>query len=280
MNRFPLHPLPNSHLEFDDDEVVRYSRNILLPGFGAAGQATLRASTVLCVGAGGLGSPSILYLAAAGVGRLIICDGDDVDLSNLQRQIAHTTGSIGCNKAESAAASAKAINPGVDTVVVTTRVDPSSLPSLVASADVVLDGSDNFATRYLVNDACHFGHKPLVSASVFRFEGQLTSFTGAAECPCYRCLFPKMPPAGAVPSCAEAGVLGAVVGMLGTMQAVEAIKILTGIGEPLAGRLLRVDALSMDMMTFDYPWSPSCELCGAAPTIRELRAEADPGCAI
>jgi len=272
-------PLPPPSLDFSEDEIHRYSRHILLPELGAAGQARLRSSTVLCIGAGGLGSPSILYLAAAGVGRLIICDGDSVELSNLQRQVAHATSDLGRNKAESAAAAALGINPNIDVVVVPQHVDTESLPALVAMADVVLDGSDNFPTRYLVNDACFFGGKPLVSASVYRFEGQLTTFTRESTCPCYRCLFPKPPNSDAVPSCAEAGVLGAVVGMLGTMQAVEALKVLTGIGSPLAGRLLRVDALSMDMLTFGFPRNPNCALCGETPTITTLTTEAGPECA-
>lgn len=266
--------------DFTPAEKLRYSRHLLMPEMGAIGQSKLRASTVLCVGAGGLGSPAILYLAAAGVGRIIICDGDTVDLSNLQRQVAHATPDIGVNKAESAAAAARDINPHIQVIAVPEHCDAGNLPALVAAADVVMDGSDNFPTRFLVNDACWFAGKPLVSASVFRFEGQLTTFLPSRNNPCYRCLFPRPPKSGAVPSCSEAGVLGTVVGMLGTMQATEVIKLLAGIGTPLESRLLQVDAFSMDMMIFGYPKNPGCPLCSAKPTITRLEAESGPICEI
>ncbi len=282
MNAPRLDPLPPVNLEFSDHEVERYSRNIILPEFGAEGQAKLRASTVLCIGAGGLGSPAILYLAAAGVGRLLIADGDRVDASNLQRQVAHTTAGIGQLKAESAAAAAKALNPLIDAVAIPQRLDAESLPQWVGQASLVLDGSDNFATRYLVNDACRMARVPLVSASVFRFEGQLTSFLQQPKTPCYRCLYPKAPPAGSVPSCSEAGVLGPAVGVLGTMQALEAIRLIAGVGEPLFGRLLRFDGLSMSMLEFGYGRRSDCALCGDAPMILELREEASgpDGCSV
>lgn len=266
--------------DFTPAEKLRYSRHLLMPEMGATGQSRLRASTVLCVGAGGLGSPAILYLAAAGVGRIIICDGDTVDLSNLQRQVAHATPDVGVNKAMSAAGAARDINPHIQVIAVPEHCDAENLSKLVAAADVVMDGSDNFPTRFLVNDACWFGGKPLVSASVFRFEGQLTTFLPGRNNPCYRCLFPRPPKSGAVPSCSEAGVLGTVVGMLGTMQATEVIKLLAGIGTLLDGRLLRVDALTMDMMTFGYPKNPDCPLCGPSPTITKLEPESGPLCEI
>jgi thiazole biosynthesis adenylyltransferase ThiF len=267
-------------LSFSEDEILRYSRHILLPELGARGQAKLRESSVLIIGAGGLGSPALLYLAAAGVGHITVIDGDTVDLSNLQRQIAHSTADVGTPKVESARAAALAINPNIAFTAIHDRITAESAPDLITKHDLVLDGSDNFTTRYLVNDACHFANVPLISAAVFRFEGQLTTFTRDKTCPCYRCLFPKIPATGTVPSCSEAGVLGAVVGVLGTLQATEAIKLLTGIGKPLAGRLLRLDALAMDIQTFAFERDETCPLCGKQPTITTLIEESGPACEV
>ena len=257
-------------LDFSDAEAERYSRHILLPRIGPRGQARLRASSVLVIGAGGLGSPSLLYLAAAGVGRIVVVDHDRVDLSNLQRQVAHSHTSIGSPKAESARDAMLAINPEVDVVAINEPINVDNARELVSSVDLVLDGCDNFATRYLVNDACFFEGKPLISASVFRFEGQLISFPGGEGDPCYRCVFPSPPPPGTVPSCSEAGVLGAVVGTLGTMQATEAIKFLAGMELASAGKLFRYDALSLSLDGFATARNRSCALCGENPTITEL----------
>ncbi|MCA8940763.1 MAG: HesA/MoeB/ThiF family protein, partial [Planctomycetes bacterium] len=264
----------------NDHEVERYSRHILLPQVGAKGQARLRASNVLVIGAGGLGSPLLLYLAAAGVGRITIADGDAVDRSNLQRQIAHGEADIGVNKARSAAQSIAALNPDCRVEVVEARFDINNAAELLAGRDLVLDGSDNFSTRYLVNDAAFLNQVPLISASVFRFEGQLATFTFAPNTPCYRCVFPEPPPAGSVPSCAEAGVLGAVVGTLGTMQASEAILTLAGVREPRVGSLIRYDALAMRLDSFEVEHNPECKLCGGAPVIVALEQTNDPACGV
>lgn len=276
-------PLKRQHstpaLAFSDSEVERYSRHILLPELGATGQARLKESRVFVVGAGGLGSPLLLYLAAAGVGHIAFCDGDRVDLSNLQRQVLHATGDVGTPKVVSAHASLHGINPDISLRPIEQRVSAQTIADMIdGSYDLVLDGSDNFPTRYLVNDYCWQQRIPLISASVFRFEGQLAAFTQEDDSPCYRCIFPQMPEAGAVPSCAEAGVLGAVVGVMGCMQATEAIKLLTGIGTTLKGKLLRYDALRADSMVFSLPRDPGCPLCGESPAITELREEQQPAC--
>jgi len=267
-------------MDFTDDEVERYSRHILLPELGASGQARLRDASVFVVGAGGLGSPVLMYLAAAGVGKISVVDHDRVDRSNLQRQIAHDTQGIGQSKVESARARMLAINPNIEVIAHDAKLDAANIAELIAGHDCVLDGSDNFSTRFLVNDACYFARIPLVSAAVFRFEGQLSVFTYEDDAPCYRCLFPSPPPAGTVPSCSEAGVLGAVVGVLGTMQATETIKLLTGIGRILKGRLLRHDALNADTSVFGFKQNPKCKLCGSSPSITTLRSETEPGCEV
>ncbi|MBW8270713.1 HesA/MoeB/ThiF family protein [Caldovatus aquaticus] len=261
-------------LDFTEAELHRYSRHILLPEVGAIGQARLRASSVLVVGAGGLGSPLALYLAAAGVGRIGIVDHDALELSNLQRQIAHTTARLGRNKAESAAEALAALNPEVQVEVHARHLDADAAEALIPRYDLVCDGTDNFATRFLLGDACHLLGRPLVSAAVLRFEGQLAVFEShrGPPFPCHRCLHPEPPPPGLVPSCSEAGVLGAVTGVMGTLQATEALKRLLGIGESLAGRLLIWDALDMRFRTVRLRRDPACALCGERATIRDLAA--------
>lgn len=263
-------------LDFSEDDIQRYSRHILLPEVGGTGQAKLAAARVLVVGAGGLGSPVLLYLAAAGVGTIGIVDHDRIELSNLQRQIAHTTDRVGMAKAHSAAVAARAINPGVDVVPIEARLDASNALALIGGYDIVCDGTDNFAARFLVADACVLARRTLISAAVLRYEGQLSTFKPHAGGPCYRCLYPAPPPPGLVPSCGEAGVLGAVTGVLGTWQATEALKEILGIGEGLSGRLLIWDALAASLRTIRLRRDPACPACGAAPRITDLSAHAAP----
>jgi adenylyltransferase/sulfurtransferase len=260
-----------------EDQVRRYSRQIILPEVGGAGQKRLLAARALVVGAGGLGSPVIMYLAAAGIGTIHVIDDDAVDLTNLQRQVLHTTPRVGMPKAESARLAAAELNPDVRIVPHTTRLTRANALELFAAADVVLDGSDNFPTRYLVNDACHFAGKPLVSGAILRFEGQVAVFPHqrGGDAPCYRCLFPEAPPPGLVPTCREAGVLGAMAGVIGSMQAVEAIKVLLGIGEPLAGRLVAYDALRGSFRELRVKRDRGCALCGDAPAITGLPEDAE-----
>jgi adenylyltransferase/sulfurtransferase len=243
------------------EELARYARQLSLPGIGLAGQAKLRAASVLVIGAGGLGSPAALYLAAAGVGRLGIADPDAVELSNLHRQLLHTTARVGSPKVESAREAIGALNPHVRVETHPYAVDAWNAEALVAQYDLVLDGSDNFPTRYAVSDACVLQGKPYVYGSVQRFDGQL-SFFGAPDGPCYRCLFREPPPAGAIPSCAEAGVFGVMPGLVGTLQASEALKWLTGAGDVLAGRLLLIDVLRMQFRTIAVRRDPACPSCG------------------
>lgn len=269
-------------MDFSDQQVRRYARHILLDEIGGAGQAKLLAARVLVIGAGGLGSPLLLYLAAAGVGTIGIVDDDVVDLSNLQRQIAHTTDRVGVAKVESARLAVAAVNPEVHLEAHPTRLTVANAHDLISRYDVIADGSDNFPTRFLVNDACWFAGKPLVSAAVLRFDGQLATFrrtvpartAGAEPGPCYRCLYREPPPPGTVPSCAEAGVLGAFCGALGGLQATEVIKELLGIGESLAGWLLITDALSATWRRIRVRRDPGCPLCGDAPSIRDLSIHA------
>jgi adenylyltransferase/sulfurtransferase len=251
-------------LNFSEAEIARYSRHILLREVGGTGQARLRATSVLIIGAGGLGSPAALYLAAAGIGRIGIVDHDVLELSNLQRQIAHTMAGIGHAKVASAAAAMRAINPDIIVTPIEARVDEASTNALIADYDIVLDGTDNFETRFLVADACVRARKTLISAAVLRFEGQMSTFKphAGADLPCYRCLYPEAPPAGMVPSCSEAGVLGPVTGVMGTLQAVEAMKESLGIGTGLAGRLLLWDALDMRFRMIAVPRDPNCPVCG------------------
>jgi len=249
-----------SGVEFTEAQTHRYARHILLPEIGGIGQARLLQSRVLVVGAGGLGSPLILYLAAAGIGTLTVVDDDVVELSNLQRQVLHTTARLGQAKVDSAVASIAALNPDVRVIARRERVTADTIAALLAEQDVVADGSDNFATRFLVNDACRHAGLPLVSAAIRRFEGQLATFRPGG--PCYRCLHPEEATGGDGPSCAEAGVLGAVAGALGAMQAIEVVKELLGIGDSLAGRLLRYDALSARVSIARLPRDPACPVCG------------------
>lgn len=253
-------------------ELRRYSRHLIIPEVGLAGQERLRAARVLCVGAGGLGSPVISYLAAAGVGRLGIVDDDVVDETNLQRQILFITADIGRAKAEVAAERVRAMNPYVAVDPIRVRLDHTNARELVGLYDVVVDGTDNFSSRYLINDACVLEGKPDVYGSIFRFDGQVSVF-GAPGGPCYRCLFPQRPPAGTVPTCAEGGVLGVLAGMVGTLQANEAIKLILGIGESLVGTLALVDALETRVRHVRIAKDPRCPLCGESPTIAELRAD-------
>jgi molybdopterin/thiamine biosynthesis adenylyltransferase len=258
-------------MRLSDDELERYARHIVLREVGGTGQAKLKAARVLVVGAGGLGSPLILYLAAAGVGTIGIADDDEVSLSNLQRQIAHRTSDIGRPKTQSAADAVHAINPGVAVEMHKVRLDASNAFSLITSYDIVADGSDNFATRFLVNDTSFFAKRTLVSAAVTEFDGQLATykaFDRSRAYPCYRCLFPEPPPPGTVASCSDTGVLGAAAGVMGTLQALEVIKEITGVGESMAGRLLIYDALSTRFRTVTIKPDPACALCGEKPAIR------------
>lgn len=248
----------------------RYLRHIILPEINVEGQEKLLAAKVLLVGAGGLGSPVALYLAAAGVGTLGIVDFDRVDESNLQRQILHGTSMVGRSKLESAQQRLKDLNPDVRVVLHETRLNSANALDIIRDYDLVVDGCDNFPTRYLTNDACVMLGKPNVYGALYRFEGQASVFHSAAGGPCYRCLFPEPPPPGAVPSCAEAGVLGVLPGIIGTIQATEAIKLILGIGKPLIGRLLLYDALQMEFRQIALKRDPRCPVCGDAPTIRQL----------
>jgi len=255
-------------MEFTDTQIQRYSRHIILSEVGGKGQKKLSQAKVLVIGAGGLGSPAALYLAAAGVGTIGLVDGDVVDLSNLQRQILHTTATIGMPKVESGRRTLTAINPEVN------------IMGLLPDYDIILDGSDNFSTRFMVNDACYFAKKTLISGSIFRFEGQLTTIKPHQGYPCYRCLYPEPPPAGLVPNCQEAGVLGVLAGTIGVLQASEAIKEILGIGETLADRLLIYDALEMKFRRVSRPKDPDCPLCGANPRIMNLGGDYNVTCAI
>jgi len=263
-------------LDFTEDEIQRYSRHILLQEVGGTGQAKLKAARVLVVGAGGLGSPLMLYLAAAGIGTIGIIDDDIVDVSNLQRQIAHTTDRIGVSKVASAAAAATAINPDLHVEAHPERITAANALGLIGRYDIVCDGTDNFATRFLVADACVLARRTLVSAAVLRFEGQLSVFKPHQGGPCYRCLYPEPPPPGAVPTCSEAGVLGAVTGVMGTLQATEVLKETLGIGDTLSGRLLVWDALATRFRTIKLHPDPSCALCGPEATIKDLDAHINP----
>jgi molybdopterin/thiamine biosynthesis adenylyltransferase/rhodanese-related sulfurtransferase len=249
------------------DEQVRYSRHMIMPEVGAEGQRRLNEARVLCIGAGGLGSPAALYLAAAGVGKLGLVDFDDVDLSNLQRQILHGTKDVGRKKLDSARDRLRDVNPSIEIETHECRFTSANALEIVSGYDVVVDGSDNFPTRYLSNDVCVFAKKPNVYGSVFRFDGQTTVFAPHLGGPCYRCLFPEPPAPGSVPNCAQAGVLGVLPGIIGTIQANEAIKLILGAGDPLIGRLLYFDALKMKFREFNLRRDPQCPVCGDSPTI-------------
>ncbi len=257
-------------MEFTEDQLQRYSRHILLPEVGGKGQKKLLAAKVFIIGAGGLGSPVGYYLAAAGVGTLGIIDNDRVEMSNLQRQIAHSTRTLGMLKVESAKATFEALNPDVNVIGIAERLSKDTIMNLIKDYDIVVDGSDNFPTRYLVNDACVLMKKPLVSGAILRFEGQVTTVL-PGEGHCYRCLFEEMPPAGLVPSCQEAGVIGAIPGVVGSLQAIEVIKLILGKGEVLKNTLLIYDALKTTFRRVSVPKNDECPVCGKNPTITELQ---------
>ena len=268
-----LPPLVEPADELTVDEVRRYSRHLIIPDVGMAGQKRLKNAKVLVIGAGGLGSPALLYLAAAGVGTLGIAEFDEVDESNLQRQIIHGQSDIGRPKAESARDSLKETNPLVDVVVHNERLDNDNVLEIFAQYDLIVDGTDNFATRYMVNDAAYFLKKPYVWGSIYRVDGQASVFwptLDGGEAPCYRCLYPEPPPPGMVPSCAEGGVLGVLCASIGSIQVNEAIKLLAGIGEPLVGKLMIYDALEMEYRKLKVRKDPNCALCGDNPTVTSL----------
>ena len=255
--------------KLSNDEIARYSRHLILPEVGMEGQQKLKAAKVLCVGTGGLGAPLAMYLAAAGVGTIGLVDFDTVDASNLQRQIIHSTATVGKLKVDSAEIMLKGLNPHLNVVKHNTMLTSANALEILKDYDVIADGTDNFQTRYLVNDACVLLGKPNAYASIYRFEGQASIF-GAPQGPCYRCLYPEPPPPGLVPSCAEGGVLGILPGLLGVIQATETIKLILGIGDPLIGRLLLVDALGMSFRTLKLRKNPDCPVCGTHPTVTEL----------
>ena len=272
-----LPPLVEPAAELTRDEVNRYSRHLIIPDVGMSGQKRLKNAKVLCVGAGGLGSPALMYLAAAGVGTLGIIDFDVVDESNLQRQIIHRQSTLGLPKAESAAATVREINPLIDVRVHNVALDRDNVLEIFAQYDLIVDGTDNFATRYMVNDAAVLLGKPYVWGSIYRFDGQASVFW-AEHGPCYRCLYPEPPPPGMVPSCAEGGVLGVLCASIGSIQVNEAIKLLAGIGEPLVGRLMIYDALEMTYRQVKVRKDPECPLCGKNPTITELLPDYEAFC--
>ncbi len=256
---------------FTEDQIERYSRHILLPEVGGVGQRKLLESSALVVGAGGLGSPALLYLAAAGVGRLGIADGDVVDLSNLQRQVIHGTSDLGRSKALSAEEAVRELNPDCQVEPIPERLTAGNIRAGVRRYDVILDGSDNFPTRFLVADCCWFERVPLVSAAVLRFEGHLMTVLPGEGNPCYRCFIPEPPPPGLIPSCREAGVLGAVVGAMGTLQAVETLKLLLGIGASMSHHLMVYDSLDCTFTKVKRQADPKCPLCGTRPTVTDLQ---------
>ncbi len=255
--------------KLSNEEIARYSRHLILPEVGMEGQQKLKAAKVLCVGTGGLGAPLALYLAAAGVGTIGLIDFDVVDASNLQRQIIHSTATVGMLKVDSAEIMLKGLNPNLTVIKHNTMLTSANALDILKDYDVIADGTDNFQTRYLVNDACVILGKPNAYGSIFRFEGQASVF-GTEQGPCYRCLYPEPPPPGLVPSCAEGGVLGILPGLVGVIQATETIKLILGIGDPLIGRLLLVDALGMSFRTLKLRKNPDCPVCGTNPTVTEL----------
>ena len=257
-------------IDFSNDEIARYSRHLIMPEVTLEGQKRLKAASILCIGAGGLGSPIALYLAAAGIGRMGLVDYDVVDFSNLQRQILHGTDDVGRKKLNSAKDRIKAVNPNVQVDLHDLMFRSENAIDLVRDYDIVIDGTDNFPTRYLSNDVCVLAGKPNVYGSIFRFDGQCTVFAPHLGGPCYRCMFPEPPPPGMVPSCAEGGVLGVLPGIIGVMQAIEAIKLIMGIGESLIGRLVSFDALKLRFKEFKIRRDPNCPICGDHPTIHEL----------
>jgi sulfur-carrier protein adenylyltransferase/sulfurtransferase len=257
-------------IDFSNDEIARYSRHLIMPEVTLDGQKRIKAASILCIGAGGLGSPIALYLAAAGIGRMGLVDYDIVDFSNLQRQILHGTEDVGRKKLNSARDRIKAINPNVQVDLHDMMFRSENAMQLVEDYDIVIDGTDNFPTRYLSNDVCVLMKKPNIYGSIFRFDGQCTVFAPHLGGPCYRCMFPEPPPPGMVPSCAEGGVLGVLPGMIGVMQAIEAIKLIMGIGDSLIGRLVSFDALKLRFKEFKIRRDPGCPICGDHPTIHQL----------
>jgi adenylyltransferase/sulfurtransferase len=255
---------------FTEDQVLRYARHIILPGIGGEGQQKLMSARVLVIGAGGLGSPAAMYLAAAGVGTLGLVDFDTVELSNLQRQLLHDTDDVGRTKVESAGDRIAGLNPNVEVVAHPVLLSSENAFDVLAGYDVIVDGTDNFPVRYLVNDASQMLGKPLAYGSIYQWEGQASVFLPGRETPCYRCLFPEPPPPGTVPSCAEGGVFGVLPGIIGSIQAVEAIKLILGVGESLAGKLVLYDALRNEFTTVKLRWDPDCPVCGKHPTVTEL----------
>ena len=258
------------NIDFSNDEIARYSRHLIMPEVTLDGQKRIKAASVLCIGAGGLGSPIALYLAAAGIGRMGLVDYDIVDFSNLQRQILHGTDDVGRKKLNSARDRIRAVNPNVKVDLHDTMFRSDNAMQLVRDYDIVIDGTDNFPTRYLSNDVCVLSKKPNIYGSIFRFDGQCTVFAPHLGGPCYRCMFPEPPPPGMVPSCAEGGVLGVLPGIIGVMQAIEAIKMIIGIGDSLIGRLVSFDALQLRFKEFKIRKDPNCPICGEHPTIHEL----------
>jgi molybdopterin/thiamine biosynthesis adenylyltransferase len=256
--------------QFTEDEVLRYARHIILPDIGGEGQRKLTEAKVLIIGAGGLGSPAAMYLAAAGVGTLGILDFDRVDVTNLQRQLLHDTADVGRSKVDSAKERINELNPNVAVIPHDTTLTSVNAFDILGGYDVIVDGTDNFPVRYLVNDATQLLGKPLVYGSIYQFEGQASVFLPGPNAPCYRCLFPEPPPPGTVPSCAEGGVFGVLPGIVGSIQAVEAIKLILGIGESLVGRLLLFDSLTMEFRTLKLKWDPDCPVCGKHPTVTQL----------
>jgi molybdopterin/thiamine biosynthesis adenylyltransferase len=257
-------------IDFTEEQLERYSRHIILPEVGGKGQSKLLNSKVFCLGAGGLGSPALFYLAAAGVGTIGVVDADVVDISNLQRQIIHSTQDVGKSKVMSAKETIEGLNPDVNVITYNERLTADNIRDIIRDYDVLLDGSDNFPTRFLMNDAAFFEGKTLVSGSMFRFDGQITTFKPHEGLPCYRCLYPEPPPKGLVPSCHEAGVLGALAGTIGVLQATEAIKEILNLGESLAGHLMIYDAIGMTFRKVKVMKDPECPLCSENAVIKEL----------
>ncbi len=266
-------------MELTEEQLQRYSRHIILPEVGGKGQKKISEAKVLIIGAGGLGCPVGYYLAAAGVGTLALVDNDNVELSNLQRQIAHSVKTLGVNKADSAKMTFEALNPDINVIPVKERLTNTNILDLMKGYDIVVDGTDNFPTRYLINDACVMLKKPLVSGAILRFEGQITTII-PGDGPCYRCLFESPPPPGLVPSCQEAGVLGVLPGVIGALQATEVLKLILGKGKPLKGELLIYDALGTNFRKVRVPKNPDCAICGANPTITKLADYAQEYCTL
>ncbi len=257
-------------MRFSEAQIHRYSRQMILPGFGGKNQRKLAEAKVFIMGAGGLGSPAAIYLAAAGVGTIGLADFDRVELHNLQRQILHRTQDVGLLKVDSGKKTLESLNPEVQVQVYAERITSANIREIIKDYHLVLDGSDNFPTRFLVNDACFFEKKTLISGAILRFDGQLSTFKPHAGGPCYRCLFPQPPPPGTVPSCQEAGILGAVAGAIGVLQANEALKEILGIGKSMAGRLLLFNALGLSFEVVELQRNPDCPLCGEQPSIQDL----------